>query len=151
MKKVVIILAIVLVLIGAIILFAQNSSSTYNISESFNIHGKVVDYGIIDTKDEMSIIKKIYETYKDNNKGTIYVVLGDKEEIKVSSFEDVLHGNINLIVGERNQDYQVQEPKFFSRTITPTNNKVKLVINGKDYEFDLNRTEKVYFVIRENE
>lgn len=146
-KRVIVILAIIFVI--ASIFIINNSPTSHNLTEQFNMHGRVIDYGVIENNNEISVIEKIYESYEQNPEGTIYIVFGDKNEVKVSSFEELAQGNINLITGEKNLNTPITKDQFFSRIIKPINNKVRVLINGKGYEFDLDRTEKLYFVVRE--
>ena len=121
----------------------------YNLSNKFGISGNVIDYGVYDNEKEL--MDKFVEIYAENLKDgeKTYLITGNKEEIKISSYEDISLGEINIISLEKMQKVGVGENKYSLTRITPKNNKVEITINGKTYEFDTKEKENIYLMIKE--
>ncbi len=129
-------------------------NKTYNLTEKFGLTGNVVGYGVYEEagSDEefASKIYYIYLTEKEKGK-TVYFIFGDKNEVKISNYEEISKGEFNIISGEVISKLEVNEEKYVSKSITPKNDEVGFVINGEEYRFKLKPNEKIYFIISEDE
>ena len=140
----VIVLIIILLFAGGIFL-----TKKYNLTNKFGISGNVVDYGVYE--DEKALIGEFSKIYSENlKKGEkTYLVLGNKDEINIVSYEEISQGKIGLIMENKNQNINIAENKYSLTKIIPQNNKVEILINGKNYEFELKQNENVYFIIKD--
>ena len=142
------VVVLIIILLFAVGIFELNKK--YNLSDKFGISGNVVKYGTYQNEEEITKdFSKIYaEGLKDGKK--TYLVLGNKKEIKVLSYEEISQGKINLIMENKDQKIDVKENRYSLTKIIPKNNKVEILINRKIYEFELKENENVYFIISED-
>lgn len=140
-------IALIIILILFNIIFATKE---YNLSDKFGISGNVIDYGVYKNEEKLiSEFTKIYaEKLKEGKK--IYLVSGNQKEIKVTSYDELYYGKINLVLENKNQNINIGENKYSLTKIIPQNNHVEVLINGKNYKFELKKDENVYFIISED-
>ena len=126
------------------------SNKVYNLTERFGISGNVVSYGTYEN--EEGIIKEFSRIYAEGlAKGEkTYIVVGNKDEIRMSTYEEFSQGEIAVILQDRVERLDVKENKYSLTKIIPQNNKVEIVINGENYNFDLKEGENVYLIISQD-
>lgn len=142
---------VVFALIFVALIFVSGTFATkkYNLSGKLGISGNVVDYGIYE--DEEKLIDKFVDIYIENLKNgeKTYLVTGNEKEIKISSYEDISQGEINIVTEEKRQKVEIKEGKYSLTKIIPKSNKVEIIINGKTYKFEIKENENVYLIIKE--
>lgn len=125
-----------------------------NLDKMINSNGGVIYYGTYNNESEVGEILKKFETaYYSNiafNKKTS-IVYGNEFSINVASYEEVSEGNINLLLGKTTQTFKLNDNQYYIRKITPEGNKVIVIVEGKEYEFDLKKGENVYFIIAQDD
>jgi len=150
-KRGIIIIFVVIAMAVFLYFILSNSGTTYDLTEKFNIQGRVIDYGTYENFDDVvDNLGRIYARYLEEDK-KVYFVLGNKEGVILSTYEEIIRGNIGLITGRVNEGIDVGEEKYITETLIPKGNKVEIVINKNVYEFTLKENENVYFIIEENE
>ena len=147
-KKGVIFVAILIVIILSLIFYFGNTKK-FDLTERFNLQGKIVGYGVYENKE--GIIEEFSRIYAEGlKKGEkTYIVLGNRDEVQLSTYEEMIQGKIDLLIGEKSEQLELKENKYSLTKIIPQNNKVDIVINGKNYKFNLKEGENIYFIIRE--
>ena len=143
-------LVIVLILLIYYLNIFSVRKDNINLDKMINAKGEVVYYGTYENKEDVNEILKNFEDKHYTNLAydkQTYIVYGNEFAIEVASYEDVASGNIKLIVGDNTQTFKLKENHYSLIKITPENNKVIVVVNGKDYEFDLKQGQNVYFII----
>ena len=150
MRKRYVFLSVFVVLL-VILIYVSGTFATkkYNLSSKFGISGNVVDYGIYE--DEKKLMDKFIETYVENlKKGEkTYLITGNEKEIKISSYEDIYQGKVNLLLPEGEQKMNINEKKYGVTKLIPNGKNVDIVINGEKYNFDIKENENVYLIITE--
>lgn len=118
-------------------------------SGTFSISGNVVDYGTFDDSVNIDFYNKMESKFLENigNGKRTYFIYGDDKEIKISTFDSLDKGNINLLVGENTQTFKLKENKYTLRKITPENNNVEVIIGEKNYNFNIKAGESIYLVV----
>lgn len=137
---------LILLLIAGGFFFFMNQSKKYNISDMFNLHGNVVSYGVYETEEEL--IKEFEKLSEGEN---YYLVLGDENKITISSYEEILYGNVNLVFGESRQNFDINKKKYFLQEIFPRGKNVEILIGDEKYEIEVEEGEKIYMIVEKNE
>ena len=144
-KGVVIILVIFIVAISFFYLYSAKTS--YNLTEKFGLHGRVVDIG--DYENEESLIEKFsaaYETYKENGKN-LFLVLLDKDDIRLMSYGEVSQGGISLISGKTTQNLEVNKRELFSQKLIERGNNIEVILDGQKFNLNVDSTKNKYLII----
>ncbi|MEK6877985.1 MAG: hypothetical protein AABY22_00175 [Nanoarchaeota archaeon] len=158
-RGVIIILIISILIIAGFIYFNQfiNIKKSYNLSEQYNLsNSKVLGYGVYSQEDIDGINRLIQESqdlfYKNNeDRGKIYFVFGNEEEVTLISYEQLFGGNVGVILGDKIGFFKIRKEDYKSKKIEPIERKVEMEIEGVKYTFNLKRTENSYFIIYKNE
>ena len=144
-KGVVIILVIFIVAISFFYLYS--AKTRYNLTEKFGLHGRVVDIG--DYENEESLIEKFsaaYETYKENGKN-LFLVLLDKDDIRLMSYGEVSQGGISLISGKTTQNLEVNKRELFSQKLIERGNNIEVILDGQKFNLNVDSTKNKYLII----
>ena len=145
-KKVFIFIAVIILSL----IFYFGNTKKFDLTEKFNLQGSVIGYGVYENKEEMiNELSRMYTEGLEKGEKT-YIILGNRDEVQLSTYEEIVQGKIDLLIGEKSQQMELKENKYSLTKIIPQNNKVNIVINGKNYEFNLKEGENVYFIIRED-
>lgn len=125
----------------------------YNLSDFFNMKGKVVYSGTYLTDEEykeaFEKFEQVYGENKEDDKETFFVY-GDKEKIEVATYDELVQGKMNLILGS-DLNYEVSKDEISLRSLSPSEDKVKFIMDGDEYSFKLKDGEKVYFIVEGRE
>ena len=156
MKKRYIVIGIFLIVIVIKLLFTigiVSFTKHYDVGEIFHLSGKVVESGTYNSENYSDVINNFEKTYKENIKNgeKTFLVVGNKQNVKVISYEDLNKGEVDLIYGESTQRLDVIDKKYTYKDITPINSKVEFIIDDKDYSFNLDKDEKIYLIISQKE
>ncbi len=144
-KKVVIIWVIFIVAIS--FLYLYSAKTRYNLTEKFGLHGRVVDMG--DYEDEENLIEKFsvaYEAYKENGKN-LFLVLLDKNNIRLMSYGEASQGGISLISGKTTQSLEINEKKIFSQKLIKRGNNIEVILDGEKFNLNVDSTKNKYLII----
>ncbi len=148
-----VIIVVSIVVFGILLVYLiSTKSNIFSAGKSINLAGNIVYSGTYKNENEIGDILKKYETFyyenlRDNKK--TFIVYGNKYGINVASFEEIHQGDINLLSGGQRQTLVLKEHEYYLRKISPTENKVRVIIEGNEYNFDLAEGENVYYVIAE--
>lgn len=139
---------VVILSVGFYAIYSSNKTYTYNINQKYRISGNVVDLGIYKNLDEvMDKIQKAY--YENKDKGEIYFVYGNAQEVKLARYTDLTTGNLIFNLGEGREKIEVKRKELSLQKIIPQNNEVEIKIDGKSYLFNLKSQENLYMIIKE--
>jgi len=148
--------AVIGIIIILLIIIANYSNSNktkeYNINEKFGIHGNVIEYGTYYSGEDLAkFFKESEDIFQENlrNGKKTYFVYGNSKEIMVSTYEVIAEGDIKLYLGDNTQTFKLKENKYYLRKLVPNENKVTVIIEGRDYDFELRPNENLYFIISE--
>ena len=147
-KRVKIILALFVVIVAVSGFFYLYSAKTsYNLTEKFGLHGRVVDIG--DYENEKNLIEKFsiaYEEYKENGEN-LFLDLLDKEDVRLMSYEEINQGGISLISGKTTQSIEINNKKIFSQKLIKRGNNVEVVLDGEKFNLDVDPDKEKYLII----
>jgi len=147
-KKVKIILALFVVIIAVIGFFYLYTAKTrYNLTEKFGLHGRIIDIG--DYENEESLIEKFsvaYEAYKENGEN-LFLVLLDKDNIRLMSYGGVSQGEISLISGKTTQNLEVNKRELFSQKLIKRGNNIEVVLDGQKFNLNVDFNKNKYLII----
>ena len=143
----------ILILVVAGIFFFSNNSKIYNLTEEFGLTGKVVDYGVYgEERSYDDILSEFMDKYPQISRDEkVHFIFGDSEEINIFSYEEITRGNIQISLGGKNQRLDVKDIDFSNQKLKPSGSKVKVILEQKSYEFDLEEDESVYFIVKGSE
>jgi len=144
-KKLVVGIALVFVVALGMFAVFSNSSRSFNVTEMFNLHGRVIDYGTYSDPEEV-LSKMTSEEIGDGEK--IYIVLGDGEDVTLSTYEEIVYGNIGIIAGTLNSNLEVGKRKESVENLAVKNNKFSVELDGEAYNFEVTPEESVYLVVK---
>ena len=151
-RGVVIIVVLLMVLFSLAVYFLHENKITYNLTEKFGIQGQVIDSGISPQAESYDIaiekFNQIYEENIKNNKKT-FLIFGNENGVVLINYEDIVYGNVNVLLGESNLNLNIKEGKFSIKTLEPKENKIKFILDDKEYEFNLKEGEDIYLIVEE--
>ena len=141
-RGIVIVIVLLAVGVGAWFLFSNSSNST-----GFTISGEVVESGTYDTNQGYEqFSEKISQLEKDER---LYFISREDNRATLVSFEEVISGGINLNLGSNTQELEVKKEEYTTQKMALEGNGAKIIINKKEYNFQLKPDQEVYFVIKE--
>jgi hypothetical protein len=132
----------------------SNSSQVYDLMKKFRLSGNIVGYGILEdqkTQEEiMNDFSTIYEEHRAKGE-KVYFIFGNSQEVKVLTYEEIVNGKINIVLGNKNEELSLVKSESSLRKIIPSNNdQVKIIINGKEYDFKLKNNEVAYMIVSDD-
>ena len=153
MKKRILLVVVILVFILIVVSYIYlNQTKNYDLEKRFGIHGNIIEYGTYDKSEDVAgFFKKFEDNFAENlaeGKQT-YFVYGNDNEIRVSTYEKVVKGNIRFVIGDKTQNFKLRENKYLLRTLVPNENKVTVLVGDSSYDFELRPNENLYFIISE--
>ena len=115
--------------------------------------GQVLDFGVmhenVNNAELLTHFTTLYDTYAGGEK-QIYYIFGTSEAIKAYSYGDFDTGDVSICAGDSCSTITIQRRVKEDLSVTKTNSKITVKIEGKDYVFDLGAGEYFYFVLSEN-
>ena len=156
-----------LIIVGLIVGFAgvtnylksEESVKIYDLKAELGIESEqVLDHGIYDEKNTIQmnkLLKDFTQNYSEyvGEGFRVYFVFGNEEEIVVAGFRDLVTGEISYELGATKTSLKIRKKIYDSETIQSPEigkeKKVKVKIEGKDYEFGLGEQDNFYFVIHQ--
>jgi len=130
----------------------KSSTKVYDLAEELGIEsGKVLDFGTYSEydKDEMSgLLKGFSETYIDyaGEGRNLYFIFGNYDKITVVAYQDLTSGELSVEGGD--SPLKITKGTSISGEFFPKGqNKVKIIINEAEFEFELKAGENFYFVL----
>ena len=146
---------IITIILGfaAISNYSKKTSSTkvYDLAEELGVEsGKVLDFGTYSeyNETEMSgLLENFTETYIDyaGEGRSLYFIFGNYKKIIVVAYQDLNSGNLSVEGTE--SPLVITKGTSISGEFIPEGNKVKIIINEAEFEFELKPGENFYFVI----
>lgn len=111
--------------------------------------GKVLEHGTFNPGDEK--IDEFIEEYADYSQEQgrqIYFIYGNTEIITIATYEEVVVGEISIVIGGGNPTHIEDNPEQVVEEIPVSGqSQVEVIIGGHPYEFELHPGENFYFVI----
>ena len=157
-KKTVIVVVIILIVFYIVykVFFANATGAVIDIGDKFGISGRGVDQGTYQNSfGEISgeVIEKFNAMHVESSKNSekLYLVFGDANEVYLADYQEINKGGVSLLTGRSIQKVNVNEEEYTSKKLVVKDNKVSVLINGKEYEFALSDGEGLYIIIAENE
>ena len=128
----------------------KNEVKIYYLGDEVGIEsGVVLDHGTYKSYDDeefaslLANFTEIYAEFAGTGK-ELYFIFGNKREISVASYLDVVSGHI-FVGGTR---YDIIKKKYFLQKIKVTTpDKVEVIIGDNSYIFELKEGQNFYFVI----
>lgn len=156
-KSVGIAIFVIVIFVGVFVFITQRNelflspSKTFDLGNSFT-QGNVIDKGTyqgnLASQSFVMDFEKIYQDYK-NRGEKVYFIFGNEDEVKISTYNEIVYGRIDIFSDEKTQGIVIKEDKYTAQKITPQENYVKVTIAEKDYEFNLKTGENFYFLVSE--
>jgi hypothetical protein len=147
--KVLIIISVFVVLGVMFLLYGK--SSVYDISSELGYNGEVIERGKIEGKNYEMIIEDFTSRYPLSEEKNNFFVFGDSEELKILSYEEVGRGEIGLALGKMVQKTKVSDSELSLQKIIPSDENVKIILNGQEYDFKISRDQIAYMVVSQDE
>lgn len=149
-----IIIIMIIITFAAVSNYSKKKEITrlYDLGEELEIESmSVLDYGTYSEFDETTMIlllEGFIEAYADyGDLERIYFIFGNTENITVMGYQELITGEIQVDVGEEISVLQITKGHTASEEYSIRGNKVKIIIEGDEYEFKLEPGENFYFVI----
>lgn len=146
-KMVVSLVFLILIVVIGGFFYGYNSKISYDLTEKFGLHGRVVDIGNYENED--SLIEKFsvaYEEYKENGE-TLFLVLLDKDNIRLMSYREVGQGGINLISGKTTQNLEVNKRELFSQKLIKRGDNIEVILDGQRFDLEIDQDKEKYLII----
>lgn len=146
-KMVVSLVFLILIVVIGGFFYGYNPKISYDLTEKFGLHGRVVDIGNYENED--SLIEKFgvaYETYKENGKN-LFLVLLDKDNIRLMSYREISQGGINLISGKTTQNLEVNKRELFSQKLIKKGDNIEVILDGEKFNLNADSTKNKYLII----
>jgi len=124
-----------------------SAQPVYDLTEKFSPSIEVLEKGIY-TKSELNDLIDKMRAEELKSDGEVYLVYGNKEEIRIVNYNDLVVGEIDLI-SSKNSKLLAKQEKYFTRLLEPKTNKVMIILNNIEYEFELKSGESVYLILKE--
>ena len=147
---------IIISIIVGIILFRNYISErprekVYDLKEDLNIEvANVIDYGTYNELNDTSmenLLRGFIESYSQFGEiEKLLFIFGNKDNITVFTYQQLAE-EISINVGAGDVLVIGNPGVINTTTFTPTGNKVKIIIYGNPYTFNLNKGENFYFII----
>jgi len=149
MKKRWVIIIVALIVLAFASLFYLNFSGKIDLTKKFGVTGGDIEYGTY--TNEEKIISEFKNLYLEGlQKGKeVYLVLGNREEIRILSYDEVYHGKVNLLLGN-GQNMDINEKEYNIARIIPTGDNINIIINGQQYYFEVKEKENLYLIISQD-
>jgi len=149
-----IIIIMIIITFAAVSNYSKKKDITrlYDLGEELEVESmSVLDYGKYSELDETNMTNLLvgfitaYSDYGDLER--IYFIFGNTESITVIGYQELITGEIQVDVGEGISILQITKGSPASEEYSIRGNKVKIIIEGDEYEFKLESGENFYFVI----
>jgi len=157
-------LAAAAVIIVVIVAFAGVNNSInrdepariYDLKDELGIEsGQVLDHGIyneLDTVDTNDLLEDFAINYSEYVEGefNLYFVFGNEEELVVSSFTDLVVGEVGVQHGGGEETSKIKiKKRLHNSEVLDTKDKEKITVDieGNLYDFDLKAGDNFYFLI----
>jgi hypothetical protein len=127
----------------------NTSTKVYNLKDELNVESEnVLDYGVLSsTEDKTTDFATKFTEYSGVGNRNIFFIIGNKDNLKVYSYEDVVVGSV--VIG--NTGDIITEGNVIGTSIPEdkitADNKVEVIINENTYDFTLKEGENFYFII----
>ena len=129
----------------------------YDLRDELGIEGsQVLDHGVYNersTQEMNDLLRDFTQNYSVfvERGFSLYFVFGNKEELVVAGFRDLITGQISVEYGGGSSTLQITKGVYNATTFVPEpgEEEITVVIEDNTYDFELQEGENFYFVIFE--
>lgn len=125
----------------------------YDLKEELGFEGgQVLEYGVLTGNVVTEDFVERYSTYASDENRQLYFVFGNQEEITIATFEEILLGEVNIVIGDSEPKTLVEGRVYVERTSSPGEGEDTVIVTIEDfsYEFELKEGENFYFIISQD-
>jgi hypothetical protein len=133
--------------------FEGGNTRVYDLGEELSIESnQVIGHGIYNefNEDELEkLLEHFLYSYVNFTQEDLVFILGNKEEVVVYNFVELVGGEITLDLGEdKYSKLQISNRKVEKRVLIPNSeNKIEVTIGDATYDFELKPGENFYFAV----
>jgi len=119
------------------------------LKDELNIESqKVIDYGLLNNQNLDNLLKDFTKNYSNySHAENSYFVFGNQNSITLAGYKRLSSGNVKIDFGQGEEILNLDKGIYNSKDFSSPNDNIKLIIDGIDYDFALNKGENFYFVL----